>query len=151
MCPPRRSLRPCLPFSSKGFEDAYRDKALELLEKLWDWSDNGNLPVIVDAASCTHTVIDSVPHVLSATERERFEAIRVIDVVEWLASEVIGHLEITAPQGKIAVHPPCSGEHMGTNETLVALAGACGEAEIPEGATCCGTAGDRVLLHPELV
>jgi D-lactate dehydrogenase len=25
------------------------------------------------------------------------------------------------------------------------------EAEIPIGATCCGTAGDRGLLHPELV
>lgn len=140
-----------MPFSSKGFNEAYREQALRLLDNLWEWSNHGELPVIIDAASCTHTVVDSMPEILDDDQRERFDAIRILDVVQWLNDEVIEHLPITANQGKIAVHPPCSGQHLGTTDALVALADACGEAEIPQGAACCGTAGDRVMLHPELV
>lgn len=140
-----------MPFSSKGFQGAFRDKATELLDQLWEWSDHGALPVIVDAASCTHTIVDSMPEILSADEQERFAKIRVLDVVQWLAEDVVDHLDITEDLGRIAVHPPCSGEHLGTTGSLVTLAGACGRAEIPDGAACCGTAGDRVMLHPELV
>ncbi|MCP1387027.1 FAD-binding oxidoreductase [Corynebacterium sp. TA-R-1] len=140
-----------MPFSSKGFTEAYRVKAISLLEQLWEWSDGGELPVIVDAASCSHTIIDSMPETLIGEELERFEKIRVLDVVEWLEKDVLEHLEVTADLGRIAVHPPCSGEHLGTTEALFTLADACGEAAIPEGAACCGTAGDRVMLHPELV
>lgn len=140
-----------MPFSSKGFTDAFKIRAFDLLDKMWEWSNHGELPVIVDAASCTHTVVDSMPEYLDDARRERFEKIRVIDVVQWLADEVVDHLPITTDQGKIAVHPPCSGEHLGTTDALIKVADACGEAEVPEGAACCGTAGDRVMLHPELV
>lgn len=92
-----------------------------------------------------------MPEILSADEQERFAKIRVLDVVQWLAEDVVDHLDITEDLGRIAVHPPCSGEHLGTTDSLVTLAGSCGRAEIPDGAACCGTAGDRVMLHPELV
>ncbi|QYH20414.1 oxidoreductase [Corynebacterium aquatimens] len=92
-----------------------------------------------------------MPEILIGEELERFENIRVLDIVEWLDQEVVEHLEITEDLGRIAVHPPCSGEHMGTTDALLALADACGDAAVPEGAACCGTAGDRVMLHPELV
>lgn len=140
-----------MPFSSKGFAEAYRIKALSLLDKLWEWSGQGELPVIVDAASCSHTLIDSMPEVLTGEDLERYDALRILDVVQWLDEEVAPHLDVTISLGKIAVHPPCSGEHLGTTEALVSLAGVCGEAEVPSGAKCCGTAGDRVMLHPELV
>ena len=140
-----------MPFSSKGFDDAYRAKALDLLERMWQWSEQGALPVIIDAASCTHTVVDSMPEVLSPADLERFEAIRVLDLVQWLDEEIMEHLPITQDQGRIAVHPPCSGQHLGTTEALMRVAAACGDAEVPAGAACCGTAGDRVMLHPELV
>jgi D-lactate dehydrogenase len=42
--------------------------------------------------------------------------------------------------------------HLGLSDTLLVIAGALADsAEIPLGTTCCGTAGDRGLLHPELV
>lgn len=140
-----------MPFSSKGFDAAYRDKAAEMLEHLWQWSNHGELPVVVDAASCTHTLVDSMPAILTGEQREVFDKLTILDAVEWLARDVVEHLEITEDLGRIAVHPPCSGEHMGTTEALIQLAGACGDAEVPAGAACCGTAGDRVMLHPELV
>nr|WP_246818497.1 oxidoreductase [Corynebacterium sp. HMSC078A10] len=40
---------------------------------------------------------------------------------------------------------------MGISQDLLDLANLCGDAQIPEGAMCCGSAGDRVMLHPELV
>jgi D-lactate dehydrogenase len=51
-----------------------------------------------------------------------------------------------------AVHPTCSSTHLGLTKTLERLAGRlAGDVLVPVGTTCCGTAGDRGLLHPELV
>ncbi|MGV0390718.1 heterodisulfide reductase-related iron-sulfur binding cluster [Corynebacterium phoceense] len=53
--------------------------------------------------------------------------------------------------GDMGFHPTCSMHHMGISDSLLALANASGEAKVPEGTTCCGTADDRGLFHPELV
>jgi D-lactate dehydrogenase len=53
---------------------------------------------------------------------------------------------------RAAVHPTCSTTHLGLTRTLERLAGRlAGDVLVPVGTTCCGTAGDRGLLHPELV
>ncbi|WP_405772076.1 heterodisulfide reductase-related iron-sulfur binding cluster [Actinacidiphila glaucinigra] len=50
------------------------------------------------------------------------------------------------------MYPTCSTAHLGLNKTLEAIAGQlAAEVLIPVATTCCGTAGDRGLLHPELV
>lgn len=121
------------------------------MRDLWQWSDEGALPIIVDAASCTHGLLDNVPEALADAELKLWNQLRIMDVVEWLRDEVAPHLPIVHSMGKIAVHPTCSTHHMGISDDLVALAGLCGEAKVPEGAMCCGSAGDRVMLHPELV
>jgi D-lactate dehydrogenase len=42
--------------------------------------------------------------------------------------------------------------HLGISAQLSEIASSLAvEAEVPVGDTCCGTAGDRGLLHPELV
>ncbi len=49
------------------------------------------------------------------------------------------------------MHPPCAASHLGIAEELTAVAGALAERVVaPAGPSCCGTAGDRGLLHPEL-
>ena len=56
-----------------------------------------------------------------------------------------------APVGSIAVHPTCSSRHLGLDGALAAVAGALAEEVlVPPSASCCGFAGDRGLLHPEL-
>ncbi|AEX72112.1 hypothetical protein [Corynebacterium diphtheriae] len=52
--------------------------------------------------------------------------------------------------GNIAVHPTCSIQHLGLDADLLKVAQTIGAASVPEGTHCCGSAGDRVLLHPEL-
>jgi D-lactate dehydrogenase len=50
------------------------------------------------------------------------------------------------------VHPTCSTTHLGLAGALKQIAShLADEVEVPIGTTCCGTAGDRGLLHPELV
>jgi D-lactate dehydrogenase len=50
------------------------------------------------------------------------------------------------------VHPTCSTIHLGLEKKLLEIVGAVADDVIvPIGTTCCGTAGDRGLLHPELV
>ncbi len=47
-----------LPWSSKGYGEAHRRKANEMVERLWQWSGEGELPVVIDAASCTQAIAD---------------------------------------------------------------------------------------------
>jgi D-lactate dehydrogenase len=61
-------------------------------------------------------------------------------------------LTIRRKLGRIAVHPTCSITHLELAKTLKQIAThLADEVEVPIGTTCCGMAGDRGLLHPELV
>lgn len=139
------------PWSSKGYTEGFEYQATKIVCDLWHWSEHGKLPIIVDAASCTHGLLDSVPEALSEADKELWSQLRIMDVVEWLRDEVAPHLPIVQNMGTIAVHPTCSTAHMGISDDLVQLANLCGHAKVPEGAMCCGSAGDRIMLHPELV
>jgi len=49
------------------------------------------------------------------------------------------------------VHPTCSTEHLGATVDLVACAQAVADTVVvPPAWGCCGFAGDRGMLHPEL-
>lgn len=140
------------PWSSKGYKEGFNYQAQQIARDLVEWSDNGVLPVVVDAASCTHGLLEQVPHALDGELAEQFAQLQILDVVEWLHSEVLPGLPIVRTVGRAAVHPTCSTTHMGINDQLRDLTeAAADEVVVPERATCCGTAGDRVLLHPELV
>ena len=71
--------------------------------------------------------------------------------IAW-CKDLLPSLNIHKTIPNILVHPTCSTTHLGLSETLLEIASAlAASAEIPLGTTCCGTAGDRGLLHPELV
>lgn len=139
------------PFSSKGFRDAKHYMSVKLLEELWVWSESGSLPIAVDAASCTHGMLENVPGELTPEQLSRWEKIHVMDAVEWAAT-LLPSLAVNHPVGRVAVHPNCSLQHMDLVGQLMEVASfTSDDAFIPLGATCCGTAGDRGLLHPELL
>ena len=73
------------------------------------------------------------------------------DAIEW-THQLLPSLTVTRKLGSAAVHPTCSTIHLGLDHKLVELAQAVADdVTVPIGTTCCGTAGDRGLLHPELV
>lgn len=137
-------------WSSKGYNEGFKYHASQIVNDMWRWSDQGQLPIIVDASSCTHGILENIPTVLSGTDKKLFSQLRILDVVEWLVTEVIDHLTTTETLGNIAVHPTCSIQHLGLDADLLKVAQTIGAASVLEGTHCCGSAGDRVLLHPEL-
>jgi D-lactate dehydrogenase len=120
-------------------------------DALWRWSDGGALPIVVDAASCTLGLAEDVATQLDVERKTRYESLTIVDSIAW-CRDLLPGLTISRKLTRIAVHPTCSMTHLGLSETLREIAGhLADEVEVPVGTTCCGTAGDRGLLHPELV
>ena len=119
-------------------------------EALLRWSDGGRLPVVMDASSCTlglHGLGPSLPDDL----RARYEAVTVLDSLDYAAQVLLPQLTVEQKVGSVAVHAVCSVHHLGTTKVLEQLAGAAAERVVnPVSAGCCGFAGDRGWLHPEL-
>ncbi len=88
---------------------------------------------------------------LEPPDRERLDQIEVLDSIAWVHDRLLDRLEIRSPVGSVAVHPTCSAGHLGLDGRLVAIAERLAdEVTVPVATTCCGMAGDRGLLHPEL-
>jgi len=139
------------PFHSKGFKRAQQFMASAMANALWRWSDGGRLPVIIDASSCTHGIVRDIVSDLSPEEKKNFDKVRIMDSIEW-CRELLPSLKIDDKLGRIVLHPSCSMMHLHLVKPLEEIAKAMArEVEIPIGAACCGMAGDRGLLHPELV
>ena len=61
-------------FSSKGFEDAYRFTANNIIQKLWKSSKEGMLPVVIDVSSCAYTLHNIRP-ILSDENKIKFDSL----------------------------------------------------------------------------
>ena len=140
-----------VPWSSKGYKDAHAFKANQTVERLWRWTGGGTLPVVIDATSCGHGLQHPGAGVLTEENETRHASIRVIDSVEWAESFLLPELEVRKKVASATVHPTCSGRHMGVDRALDRLTGELAEkVRRPLVSTCCGFAGDRGFLHPEL-
>src|SRR4051812_1794285 len=130
-----------LPWSSKGYRAGQERMAQSLAANLRRWTGDGELPVVVDAVSCTQAVLNDVD----------VEGIEVLDAVAWAHDRLLPALEVGTRVASATVHPTCSTRHLGLAAKLEALTQALtDEVHVPIVATCCGMAGDRGMLHPEL-
>jgi D-lactate dehydrogenase len=140
-----------LPWSSKGLGEAHRHKANEMVERLWAWSGEGALPIVIDAASCTQAIAAPGDGVLSEENAERHGQLEIVDSVAWAHDRLLPWLEVAGRVGAATVHPTCATRHMGLARRLESLAAALAdEVYVAPSATCCGFAGDRGISHPEL-
>lgn len=140
-----------LPWSSKGYDRGHRWMAAATCDALWEWSGHGARPVVIDAASCTNGLLDDARNRLDDERRERLEKITVVDAVSW-CRDLLPKLTVTRKLHRVALHPTCATAHLGLDKALAHIAGRLAdEVLVPVGTTCCGTAGDRGLLHPEVV
>jgi D-lactate dehydrogenase len=129
------------PWSSKGYRAGADFMAAKTLDSLWEWSDEGRLPIVTDASSCALGLIEDVVR----------DKLTVLDSLQWAHDTLLPGLQIQNRVGRVAVHPTCSARHLGAVGHLKALAGALAEeVYTPPSAFCCGFAGDRGFLHPEL-
>jgi D-lactate dehydrogenase len=139
------------PWSSKGYRRGNDEMARRTADALWRWSVGAHLPVVIDATSCAHGLVQDVAEHLDDERRARFTQIEVLDSIDWVHDHLLEHLTVTRRVGTVAVHPTCSSGHLGLAPKLEAVARALADdVLVPAGTTCCGMAGDRGLLHPEL-
>jgi D-lactate dehydrogenase len=137
-----------MAFASKGFPEAARVAAARTAEALWRASEGGALAVVTDASPCAGTLSDLVASHL----RESGRALRLFDFPAFWAREVLPSVDDPPRRrGTAILHPTCTLVKSGGLPDLLAVARAHAECLfVPRFAECCGFAGDRGFLVPEL-
>ncbi|MCI0157729.1 FAD-binding oxidoreductase [Leifsonia shinshuensis] len=132
------------PWKSKGLSEGYATMTARVAASLRRATDDGRLPVVCDASSCT----EGLQLLLDAAGEA---GVRVIDSVAFVADRVLPSLPPAARVPSVTLHPTCSSTHLGLDAALRAVAAAAAEVVVvPEDWGCCAFAGDRGMLHPEL-
>lgn len=139
-----------VPFSSKGYEDGHGIAVNRAIARFWEWSDQGRLPVVIDTSPCTYGLTTARPY-LTPENQERFDRLNILDSTAFVHDRLLPRLTITRRVGSVALHPVCSIVKMNLSPKLEGIARACSDAvTVPLFAGCCGFAGDRGFLFPEL-
>ncbi|WP_343306243.1 FAD-binding and (Fe-S)-binding domain-containing protein [Chitinophaga niabensis] len=137
-------------FSSKGFSQAYQHTANNTISKLWEWTHHGAYPVVLDVSSCSQT-IQHRRGVLTPENRERFDKMMIIDSIDYLHDHVLQSPGTIHKKDNIVLHPVCTLQKMKLTGKLVNIAKHyANNVDVPVTAGCCGMAGDRGFLFPEL-
>lgn len=137
------------PWKSKGITRGYAAMRDQTLKALWDASQQGRLPVVCDNSSCTEGLELAREH--SVEDHPEYAAMRIVDAIDFTAEFILPELRLDNPLSTLAVHPTCSSTRAGSNPNLLRIANAIAvESTIPNNWGCCGFAGDRGMLHPEL-
>ena len=132
------------PWTSKGHAGGREVMAGRVAASITDASHGGELTIVTDASSCTEGFI----HLLADAGVDA----RVEDAVAFAERVLLPRLGEVAPLvGSLALHPTCSSTQLGLDPALRRVAEAVAtEVVVPDAWSCCGFAGDRGMLHPEL-
>jgi len=134
------SLCCATPWRSKGLADGYAAMGAQVIAILRGATDQGRLPILVDAASCAEGLIRLLDRDLT-----------VVDAVDFVDREVLPLLPEARRLRSVVVHATCSSTQLGLNPAFLRVAAAATEQVIePDDWRCCAFAGDRGLLRPEL-
>lgn len=137
-------------FSSKGYAKAYRYTAARIVDRLWKLSEEGRHPVVMDVSSCTYTLRHLRP-ALDPGQQEKFDRLRILDSIDYLHDLVLPKVNASSRKKKIVLHPVCSLHKMNIAYKFTTIASRFAETvSVPDSAGCCGMAGDRGFLFPEL-
>lgn len=137
-------------FSSKGYYEAYCYMAATVIDRLWESSCEGKYPVVTDMTSCTHT-LKSLRSVLGPAGQQRFDQLTILDSIDFLHDMILPVCPPPSKKQHIVLHPVCSLKKTGTEDKFKRVAAFFAlQVTVPLQAGCCGMAGDRGFLFPEL-
>jgi D-lactate dehydrogenase len=142
-----------MPFGSKGYTIAYQATRQRTLERFWEWSEHGRLPIVIDTTSCTYTLRQYVGNLSGLTPEERliFEKLTILDGLELMHDVLLPALEINPVAEAVILHPNCSSRKLNLQDKMTSIASCCAKTvTVPLNLDCCAFAGDRGLLFPEL-
>ncbi|WP_306603389.1 FAD-binding and (Fe-S)-binding domain-containing protein [Azonexus sp.] len=126
--------------ASKGMTEEAEGMSNRLEAALMQASENGKYPVIMDASTCSVRM-----------QQHLAGRLKLYDFHEFAVDALLPRLMLTKQPGPVALHINCSVRKTGSDAKLRTLLQACAEEIIePAGVTCCGFAGDRGFVVPEL-
>jgi glycerol-3-phosphate dehydrogenase subunit C len=128
-----------MPFSSKGFSEANHSQSQALETSLLKASENGKYPVLYDMSPCFYH-----------SKEEFSKKLKIVDPIEFMLDYVMPQLSVKSKKDSIAVFSVCSVKKIGKTEQLVSLSKLCADKVTLIDSNCCGFAGDRGFLVPEL-
>jgi len=122
------------PFSSKGLTTATTSRQTRNSSVL---SQLPHQTIVIDGSSCHQTLLEQ-------------DSTRVIELGQFVARYLLS-IPVRKKVPRVVLHPTCSGEKTGSNKAMAAIAEAISdEVIVPADWRCCGFAGDRGMLIPEL-
>jgi len=122
------------PFSSKGLSAAFKKQGLKNQKIL---AGHQGKTLIIDGSSCHQTLGET-------------NSGQILELTEFVATRLLV-VPVTKKHDRLILHPTCSGEKTGSNVFMRQIADHIShEVVIPVDWKCCGFAGDRGLLIPEL-
>ncbi len=128
-----------MAFSSKGFVDAGKKASDKLENALKKASQGGKYPILCDMSPCLYTM------------RTNFgERLKLYEPAEFASKFLLDKLKINKLDKKISVFAVCSAKKMEVENYLYDIAKKCAKDVTVIESNCCGFAGDRGFLLPEL-
>jgi glycerol-3-phosphate dehydrogenase subunit C len=128
-----------MPFSSKGFAEANHTQSQALESALLKASENGKYPILYDMSPCFYH-----------SKEEFSKLLKIVDPIEFMLDYAMPNLTIKNKKDTVTVFPVCSVKKIGKLEQLLALSQLCSNQVTIIDSNCCGFAGDRGFLIPEL-
>ncbi|HSC54751.1 MAG TPA: (Fe-S)-binding protein [Phnomibacter sp.] len=128
-----------MPFSSKGFAEVNHSQSSALEAALLKASENGKYPIVYDMSPCFYH-----------SKEEFSPSLKIVDPIEFMLYYVVPKLTIKKKKSAVSVFTVCSVKKIGKMDQLVALSKLCAEEVTVIDSNCCGFAGDRGFLVPEL-
>ncbi|MDX2321450.1 MAG: (Fe-S)-binding protein, partial [Moritella sp.] len=115
-------------------------KSQQLEAALWEASEQGKLPVLMDTSPCASTSIELMTKDIAIYEPFRF-----------VAEFVMEHVDITPQTEPVMLHVTCTSRKQGLAGVMEQVSRACAtQVIIPADIQCCGFAGDKGFTTPEL-
>lgn len=137
----------------KGDPEGQKTVAQSAIDVFYDLSNGGEVPIVCDTTSCTHSLLllSRKNGILDQEHLNKFKKLKIVDITDWLADYAMPRLKVTKPKGKILLHPTCASRITGLDKVLSKIASLCAEdVVVPDESWCCGAAGDRGFIFPEV-
>jgi len=137
------------PFSSKGYHETGIDMYERTINLLFEASNEGKIPVVVDTSPCTYKFLHPTADI-SKEINAKLKMLKFVDIIPFLDS-ITKKNKHKPLDREIVLHPTCSTQKMEHTHIMESLAQRCAKVvTIPENSSCCGFAGDRGMIVPQL-
>lgn len=128
-----------MPFASKGFDEVNQKQSHILEQSLLAATENGKYPILYDMSPC-----------FLHSQDEFSKGLKIFDPIEFMLDYIVPRLSIKYKKDTIAIFPVCSTKKIGKMDQLLDLAELCAHNVTMIDSNCCGFAGDRGFIIPEL-